>query len=129
MKQLEILGIIGVGGFIGSICRYLLSGAIQSKLFNTIDSGFPFGTLGVNILGCFIIGILYGYTLKNSMTFEWRVFLFTGICGGFTTFSAFSIEMIRMMRDGNMLNAFSYISSSIILGLGATWSGILLMKP
>ena len=62
------------------------------------------------------------------MTLEWRVFLFTGICGGFTTFSAFSIEMIKLLREGSLLNAFSYISSSILLGLAATWSGILMMK-
>ncbi len=122
------LFIIGIGGFIGSIARYLLSNVIQNKFIASLDAGYPFGTLGVNILGCFVIGIIYGYSLKYTLTFEWRIFLITGICGGFTTFSAFSVDLIKQIQQGDLINAFTYMLGSILLGLGATWSGILLMK-
>ena len=118
------LFIIGVGGFIGSAARYLLSSWVQDRFINSTVAGFPFGTLGVNILGCFIIGLIFGYSVKFDLREEWRFFLITGICGGFTTFSAFSIEMVKL-REGNMMSALSYMSASILLGLSATWAGIM----
>ena len=121
---MKVLFLIGTGGFIGSVLRYLTSQAIQGKLLST----FPFGTLGVNIIGCFIIGVVFELSEKVNLSSEWRLFLATGICGGFTTFSAFSTETLSLLRDGQMLPAFLYISASILLGLAATFSGIALPK-
>jgi CrcB protein len=81
-KQLLL---VGFGGFIGSVGRYLLSGLITKGFPNS----FPIGTFTVNVLGCLIIGVIYGISERFGwLTQEWRLFLATGICGGFTTFSA-----------------------------------------
>lgn len=117
MKQLFI---IGVGGFIGSISRYLISHSTQNKFI----SDFPFGTLTVNILGCLLIGIIYALSEKSNLSFEWRLFLATGICGGFTTFSAFSIETFGLLRGGNFIYALTYVLASVLFGLLATFIGI-----
>ena len=116
--------VIGIGSFIGGISRYLLTQLIQSKFLST----FPFGTLSVNIIGCFIIGIVFGLSERGSLSMEWRIFLATGVAGGFTTFSSFSNETISMLRDGQYWLAFGYIASSVIIGLMATFAGISFIK-
>ncbi|MES2874904.1 MAG: fluoride efflux transporter CrcB [Bacteroidota bacterium] len=117
---MRIILFIGLGSFIGGISRYLISLYIHSKGF----SAFPYGTLTVNILGCFLIGILYGIAEKSGLPNEWRLFLITGVLGGFTTFSAFSYETISLMRDGQSGAALLYVMGSVIFGLLATWGGI-----
>ena len=121
---MKILLLVGTGGFIGSALRYYTSQFIQGKLFST----FPYGTLGVNVIGCFIIGVLFALAEKGNLAYEWRLFLATGICGGFTTFSAFSIETISLFREGQLHSAFLYIAASVLLGLAATFAGISLTK-
>ncbi len=93
---MKIILAIGTGSFIGGILRCLLSLFIQTKT----NSAFPFGTLAVNIIGCFFIGVVFGLFERGDVTEEWRLFLATGILGGFTTFSAFSYEAIGMLRSG-----------------------------
>ncbi len=96
----RIFFLIGVGGFIGSVARYY-SQQIVSKYF---PSPLPYGTLAVNVLGCLIIGLVYGFSEKgNVLSPEWRLFLATGLCGGFTTFSTFSYENLTLLRDGESL--------------------------
>lgn len=121
---MKILLAIGTGSFIGGIFRYLLSQFIQAKFLTT----YPFGTLGVNIIGCFLIGIVFGLSDKGNLTQEWRLFLATGLLGGFTTFSAFSNETVSMFRDGQLWYATAYITSSILFGLIATFTGISIIK-
>jgi CrcB protein len=121
---MKIILVIGLGSFIGGISRYLLSRLIQSKFL----SSFPYGTLGVNIIGCFLIGIVFGLSDRGNISLEWRLFLATGILGGFTTFSAFSNETVSLLRDGQVWHAFSYVGCSVIIGLLATFSGISLIK-
>ncbi|MDZ4844333.1 MAG: fluoride efflux transporter CrcB [Chitinophagales bacterium] len=121
---MRILLLVGAGGFIGSVLRYLAAQFVQNKFL----SAFPFGTLSVNVIGCFAIGIIFALAEKGNLSAEWRLFLATGICGGFTTFSAFSIETISLMKEGQMTGAFLYILASIALGLGATFLGIVLVK-
>jgi CrcB protein len=83
----------------------------------------------VNISGCFAIGILYALADRNpAITLEWRLFLITGICGGYTTFSTFSYESIGLLRQGNYLYFILYVTASILLGLLATAAGISLVK-
>jgi fluoride exporter len=121
---MKILLAIGIGSFLGGIFRYLLSQFIQTKILST----FPFGTLGVNILGCLLIGVVFGLSDKGNLSQEWRLFLATGVLGGFTTFSAFSNETVNMLRDGQFWYAAAYILSSIFLGLVATFIGISFIK-
>jgi fluoride exporter len=121
---MKILLTIGAGSFIGGILRYLTSQFVQSKFL----SAFPFGTLAVNIAGCFLIGIVFGLSDKGNLNQEMRLFLATGILGGFTTFSAFSSETIGMMNDGQILYAIAYVASSVILGLLSTFFAVSITK-
>lgn len=121
---MRILLLIGTGSFIGGVLRYSLSQFIQTKFL----SAFPFGTLGVNIIGCFAIGLVFALSERTNMSPEMRLFLATGICGGFTTFSAFSNETFSLMRDGQLLYASAYITSSVLFGLLATFFGYALLK-
>ncbi len=121
---MKILLIIGTGSFIGGVLRYVLSVFIQAKFLST----FPFGTLGVNIVGCFVIGVIFALSEKSTMSVEWRLFLATGICGGFTTFSAFSQETLGLLRDGQFGYASGYVIASVILGVLATFLGYSLFK-
>jgi CrcB protein len=114
---MKTLLLIGFGGFVGGVLRYLLSQSVQLKTFTT----FPIGTLSVNIIGCFFIGLIVGYIDKENLGDGWRFLLVTGLLGGFTTFSAFSMESINLLREGQITFAFSYIALSIILGLLATF--------
>ena len=121
---MKLLLIIGTGSFIGGILRYILALIIQSKFLST----FPFGTLGVNILGCFAIGLVFALTERTNMSSEWRLFLATGVCGGFTTFSAFSQETFGLLRDGQIWHAASYVIASIVFGVLATMLGYAFLK-
>ncbi|MDY0197822.1 MAG: fluoride efflux transporter CrcB [Tenuifilaceae bacterium] len=115
---------IGIGSFIGAVLRYLLTQFIQSKLLST----FPFGTLTVNIVGCLLIGLVFGVSAKVNLSQEWRLFPATGLLGGFTTFSAFSYETINLLRDGQFWYASTYVVSSVVVGLVATFIGITIIK-
>ena len=119
MKVSTIL-FIGIGSFVGGICRYLLSKGIQ----NRYAEHFPLGTLTVNIIGCLLIGVVFGLAEKGNLTDEWKLFLTTGILGGFTTFSAFSVETIELLRTGHLAYALTYVSASVVIGLLATYLGL-----
>lgn len=121
---MKLILMIGIGGFIGTISRYLISVLIQNKFLST----YPWGTFTVNIMGCFLIGIIYALSDKGNFSVEWRLFLATGIMGGFTTFSSFSNETVSMLRDAQYGNALLYVGSSVLLGLLATFCGIVLIK-
>jgi len=109
--------LVGAGGFLGSILRY-------GAGFIVKNVQFPFATFIVNILGCFIIGLVYGLAVRDpNFPMESKLFLATGICGGFTTFSAFSVEGLQMLQQGRYLVFFLYFASSILIGLLATWLG------
>lgn len=122
---MRLLAFIGMGGFIGSIARY----GLQQLMYRWMPVAFPLGTLSVNVLGSFLIGLFYGMAHRgNWLNDEWRSFLIIGICGGFTTFSTFSFETSTLLRDGHYLNAFSYILSSVVLCVVATIGGMALLK-
>ena len=108
----------------GGISRYLLSQFIQNRFL----SAFPYSTLAVNLLGCFLIGLVFALGERGTISVTWRFFLATGFLGGFTTFSAFSNEAVGMLRSGQLLPAFIYILVSILIGLMATFAGISIIK-
>lgn len=118
--------LIGAGGFIGSITRYLLSVSIH-KLSNGFL--FPIGTLTVNLLGCLAIGFLAGLAeFRGLFSPEVRMFVFIGILGGFTTFSTFGYETYQLLRDGQGQFAVTNVCLSVIFGILAVWAGFLLAK-
>ena len=115
---------IGTGSFIGGVFRYLLSLLIQSKTAST----FPYPTFIVNIIGCFFIGIVIGFFDKGQISNEWKLFFATGLLGGFTTVSAFSLETFVMLRDALYSHVLFYVFGSVILGLLATCIAYLFVK-
>ena len=122
---MKLLLIIGTGGFLGTIARYLSAQYIQ----NHLPLSFPFGTFVVNITGCFLIGIIHGLSIDNNyIPMEWRLFLTVGFCGGFTTFSSFANENILLLRDEQFMYFSLYVGLSVTLGLLATFLGNLVTK-
>jgi CrcB protein len=113
--------LVGLGGGAGSISRYLF----QRWMNNVYPHHFPWGTFGVNIIGCFLIGIFWGLSFKSFDTNEsWKLFLMVGLCGGFTTFSAFTLEGIGLIKEQRLALFFAYVAGSVILGLLATYTGM-----
>lgn len=117
--------IIWLGGGLGSVFRYL----VQLGVSKLITVTFPVGTFLVNITGCFVIGLLYALANKYVViTMEWRLFLITGLCGGYTTFSSFSYESISLFRQGNYTYLAFYVGLSVVLGLLSTIAGMSIVK-
>lgn len=118
--MIKNLLLVGAGGFIGSVARYLLS-----RLNTQVDwLSIPMGTLFVNVLGSLLIGFLIGIAEKSAlMTMEMRMFLMVGLCGGFTTFSSFTGENLMLLRNGQFLPLFLYTGLSILLGFTAVYLG------
>ena len=113
--------LVGVGGFVGSILRYWVSGWVQQV---TTSAGFPFGTLAVNLLGCLVIGFLSQLAdVRGVFTPETRALVFVGVLGGFTTFSTFSNETFNLFRDNEVFSALANLTLQVVLGLGAVWLG------
>jgi len=113
--------LVGCGGFLGSITRYLLGGAVHRLVQAPV---FPFGTLLVNVSGCLAIGVLGSLAdLRGILSPEARVFLLIGVLGGFTTFSSFGYETFQLLRDGETLPAILNVALQLGLGLGAVWAG------
>ena len=113
--------LVGAGGFIGSVLRYLLSGYVQESA-NRMD--FPFGTLAVNVIGCFVIGLLAQFGDKyGTFSNESRAFLVIGVLGGFTTFSSFGNDTVNLFRQDFVMNAVANVGANVILGLLAVWLG------
>lgn len=121
---MKFILLVGIGGGVGSIARYLISQAIESRVLTS----FPYGTFTVNVIGCFIIGVIYALSTRGAVVPEWRILLATGFCGGFTTFSSFSYETLTLIQEGQVFNPLMYLGASILLGLFAAYLGILLIR-
>lgn len=117
--------IVGAGGFIGTVGRYL-SQLLVEKMFH---STFPWGTFFVNVLGSLLIGIIYQLAEQgNYLNAEWRLFLAVGICGGFTTFSAFTYNNLTLMREHSGGLMLLNVLGSILLGILAVYLGMILIR-
>ena len=111
---------VGLGGFLGSITRFIASKSIDDKL----NVAFPYGTLTVNILGSFILGFVYALAMRKADFPEtWRLLLGAGFCGGFTTFSAFAWENLNLIQGRLLSSSILYILLSLFAGFLAVWSG------
>ncbi len=116
---------VGAGGFAGSVMRYL----IQWLISKSVTTPFPWPTFVVNIVGSFLIGMIYALFDKgNILSPELRLLLATGFCGGFTTFSSFAFDNVSLLNEGRIGIAFFYIMMSVILGLLAAYGGVLLVR-
>jgi fluoride exporter len=115
-----ILFLIALGGAAGSVLRYLVGGAVQ----RSSASGFPFGTMFVNVAGCFLIGIFVRSLLNMQTSAELRALLVVGFCGGFTTFSTFSFETMGLLEGGEYTRATTYVVVSVVSCLAATMAGM-----
>jgi fluoride exporter len=116
---------VAVGGAMGSVVRFWLATVMTALT----GPRFPWGTLLINVLGSFVIGLVAGLTLtpvRVNMTPDIRIFLMTGICGGFTTFSAFSLQTLELLQNGDVVPAFGYTIGSVVLCVIATYCGWLL---
>ncbi len=110
---------VGSGGFAGALLRYWLSTWVNRQL----GSGFmPFGTLIVNLLGCVLIGLVAGVADRQELLgLEARLLLVVGLLGGFTTFSAFALESLLLLQEGNLIAAVTYVGAHLILGVALVW--------
>lgn len=121
--MLRSILIVGLGGFIGSALRFLVTRWFQMQDVST----FPWGTFTVNIVGSFVIGLIFGLSERsNILTPEWRLFLTVGICGGFTTFSSLSNDAFILLQGREFLSVSLYITLSFFLGLVAVFLGRLI---
>lgn len=116
--------LVGCGGFIGAILRFVLGGLVQRNVPVTV---FPYGTLAVNLVGCLLIGMVMGLIESRQMfTVEARLFVVAGLLGGFTTYSTFGYESFMLLRDAEYFRAAANVLLHVILGLGLVWLGYLL---
>ena len=124
MEMVIRLCSIGLGGFVGAVLRYLVSGWVQDRSGSII---FPFGTAAVNLIGCFIIGMLtFLVETRSYFSAETRAFVLVGLLGSFTTFSTFGSETLVLIRSGRMDMAALYAGGQVVVGVLMVWLGRLL---
>ncbi|MFW6372025.1 MAG: fluoride efflux transporter CrcB [Bacteroidota bacterium] len=123
--MLRTILLVGSGGFIGSVMRYLVQHYVEKGLSST----FPWGTMIANIAGSLIIGIIFALAEKgNLINAEWRMFLAVGFCGGFTTFSAFAYNNLTMIKENNFMSLLINVGGNLFLGIMAVYVGIVLVR-
>ncbi|MBT3373908.1 MAG: fluoride efflux transporter CrcB [Rhodospirillaceae bacterium] len=122
---MNMLLAVAFGGALGALGRHLISGQVMRWM----GSGFPWGTMTVNILGSFILGVLVEYmALRWSATLEMRGFLVVGVLGGFTTFSAFSLDVVLLLERGSLGPAFAYIAGNLLLSVCGLFAGLMIFR-
>jgi fluoride exporter len=123
--MLRTIILVGTGGFIGSVMRYLVQYYMEKSMMST----FPWGTLAANIAGSFIMGAVFAMADKgNILNAEWRIFLTVGICGGFTTFSAFSYNNYMMLKEQIYGSLLLNIGGNLLLGIFAVYLGVVFIR-
>lgn len=123
---MKILILVGLGGALGSIMRYLITHFVISR-FSGLSA--IYATFTVNFIGCLLIGIIFGLSERYDwFSPQWNRFAATGICGGFTTFSAFALENVNLLQGGNYCTSFAYTAASVVICLAATFAGIIIAR-
>jgi len=123
--MLRTIFIVGTGGFIGSVMRYLVQIFVEKGMSTT----FPWGTFVANIAGSFIIGMVFALAQKgNLLSAEWRMFLAVGFCGGFTTFSSFAYNNLNMLKEQAFGQFIWNVGGSLFFGLLAVYLGMVLIR-
>ncbi len=123
--MIKTILLVGTGGFIGSVMRFLVQHYIEKGMTST----FPLGTLIANIAGSFIIGVVFALAEKgNVLGYEWRIFLTVGLCGGFTTFSAFSYNNFNMIKEHSIGQLLMNVGGNLFLGILAVYIGIIAIR-
>ncbi len=118
--------LVGAGGFVGAVLRYLVGGFV---LHHTVNWKFPLATFVVNGVGCLVAGILMALAVKHdSFSPELRLLLFTGLLGGFTTFSAFGVETVYLIQRHELLWAGLNVAGTVSVGIGVLWLGVTLIR-
>lgn len=121
-----IVLMVAMGGLLGAVLRYLSATWVQGSL---VSNGFPYGTLAVNIVGCLVIGVIAGYAeVRRPLNAEAQAFLIVGVLGGFTTFSAFGIDTINLLRGGDYLAGAANVALQVTFGLLAVVIGLRLAQ-
>jgi CrcB protein len=120
------LALVALGGALGAVGRYAMSGAVQ----RWTSSPMPVGTLAVNVIGCVVVGYVVGLSLARPTTMGpgLKLFLVVGVCGGFTTFSAFGYETFELLRSNQLMRAGLSVSAQLLAGLAAVWAGLALAR-
>ena len=121
---MKIFLFIGLGGFLGSVLRYYAGTWIQGRF----GWYWPMGTLVVNFLGCLLIGMIFILSERGALDQETRLMLAIGFCGGLTTFSSFSFEILNLLRNGHYFSAASYVAFSLLFGLLGVWAGMTVIR-
>jgi len=123
--MLRNIALVGLGGMVGSIARYVVATVLAHRL----SVGFPYGTFTVNIVGCFLIGLILGIlTRAGALASDLRLLLVVGFCGGFTTFSSFTYEIIELVEANRVMLALLYVLFSMLLGLLAAVAGLAMTR-
>jgi CrcB protein len=118
--------LVGIGGFVGSVARFMASGLAHRLSPATT---LPIGTLVVNVAGCLLIGVLGGLVdVRQALAPAYRLFLMIGVLGGFTTFSTFSFETLQLAQQGDLWRAFANVALQVVLGLAAAWLGFVSVR-
>lgn len=123
--MLKTILLIAVGGALGAVMRFLS----QATVYELVGRSFPFGTMFVNVTGSFLMGLLSIFLVeKFNLGAEWHMAILIGVLGSFTTFSTFSIETLVLFEQGDMFKAFANIMLSVVLCIGAVWTGAYFAK-
>jgi CrcB protein len=123
--MLRNIALVGLGGMVGSIARYVVAAVLAHRL----SVGFPYGTFTVNIVGCFLIGLILGILARaGALASDLRLLLVVGFCGGFTTFSSFTYEIIELVEANRVMLAILYVVFSMLLGLLAAVAGLAMTR-
>lgn len=117
-----------LGSGIGGVIRYLVSTVMQSTASGEVRWMLPWSTLAVNVVGCFVFGLVYGLGMSSGISKEWKLGLTTGFCGGLTTFSTFSYESLTLIAEGHVWSGVCYALVSLVAGVAAAWAGCWLTR-
>lgn len=128
-SPLTASSLVALGGAVGSVLRYQMGRAMTHWLGTEAVSAFPWATLAVNVVGSFAMGLLAGFLARHGQGGEhWRLLIGVGLLGGYTTFSAFSLELMLLLERGQAGQAFLYGAVSVLAGLSALYFGLIVMR-